>query len=470
MEFEEMQRRIKVLTEGPINAIPDETMSKIRKKLEKNCPTSKRLFEEAKNYIPGGYEHQLVISDPFGLTVKKSLGSRIWDVDSNEYIDWLSGAGAIILGHNYAPLREKLFEVLQEMDPATYYTNEWELKAAKMIKKHVKSIELFKFYQSGTEADMAAIRIARAYTKKNKIIKIGGAYHGWSDQLTYDMHIPFSGSMESTGIPTACFRNTVAVPPNDLEALEAAFKQHSAKKGIAAVIIEPVGPESGNIAVAPGYNKAVQELCEKYGSLFIFDEVVTGFRMEMGGAQKYFGVKPDLTAFGKLLTHGHPSSGGLGGRADIMSYIASGVDAGQEKVIATGTMLGNPLTAAAAYHAINFIEKENAIEKAAKMGDELTRKLNELFESHGLPYFAYNFKSIVQYKTYAAINMDIRVPGVVQKALFRNQCVGRLATAFLSEGMITKRGATAFTTLAHRSEDIERFIQVFDEILKLIPH
>ena len=187
MEFDEIQKRIKILTEGPVQAIPEATMAKIRKKIANRCPTSKKLFEELKQNIPGGFEHQLVISDPFALTIPRALGSKMWDIDSNEYIDWLSGAGAIILGHNYPPLREKVIEVMQDICSACVWTNEYELKAIKEIKKHVPSIELFKFFQSGTEADMAAIRIARAYTKKKKIIKIGGGYHGWSDQMVYDI-------------------------------------------------------------------------------------------------------------------------------------------------------------------------------------------------------------------------------------------------------------------------------------------
>ncbi len=470
MEYAEIQKRLKSIVEGPINAIPEETMGKIRKDMEKKCPTSKKLFEEMKQCIPGGYEHQLVISDPFALTITRALGDKMWDIDSNEYIDWLSGAGAIILGHNYPPLREKIIQVLQDVDPAMYYTSEWELKAAKMIKKLVSSVELFKFYQSGTEADMAAIRLARVYTKKKKIVKFGGAYHGWSDQLTYDIHVPYSGDLESHGIPTNCFKEIISVPPNDLKALEAIFKQFEKTKGIAAVIVEPLGAESGSIPVAPGFNNEVQELCEKYDSLLIFDEVVTGFRLDLGGAQKYFKVKPDLTTFGKLLTHGHPSSGGLGGRADIMSYLASGVEAGKEKVMATGTLLGNPLTAAATYWSLKYIEETNAIEKSAKLGDKLTVDLNDLFEKYGVPFFAYNWKSVVHFKTYADINVDIRIPGNVEQALYRNACVNRIATALLGEGFITKRGANAFTTLAHTTQDIDNFLKAFEIVLKMIPH
>ena len=470
MDFEEIQNRIKTLIDGPVYAIPEEIMATIRKKIEKTCPTSKKIYDEMIHCIPGGLEHQLVITDPFPLTMARSLGSKMWDIDSNEYTDFLSGAGAVILGHNYPPLREKLTQVMADLDTAVYYPTEWELKAIKLIKEYVPSIELFKFFQSGTEADMAAIRLARVYTKKKKLIKIGGAYHGWSDQLTYDMHVPFSGDMESHGIPTSCFKETIAVPPNDLDALEATFKQFEKTKGIAAIILEPLGPESGNIPVAPDYNKTVQEFCEKYDSLMIFDEVVTGFRMDLGGAQKYFNVKPDLTAFGKLLTHGHPSCGGLGGRADIMELTASTVEPGKEKIMATGTLLGNPLTAAACYWTLTFLKAHNVIEKASKMGDLLTAKLNALFDQHGFPFFAYNFKSVVQFKIYAEINMDIRIPGNIEKAMHRNACVNRIATALLAENLISKRGASAFTTFAHTAEDIDTFIAALDRVLTLIPH
>lgn len=469
MEFEEIQKKIKTIIDGPVQVIPDDAMAKIRKDLTKRSPKSKVLFEEMLKNIPGGFEHQLVLSDPFAITLKKSLGSKQWDVDGNEYLDILSGAGAVILGHNYPKLRDKIIKVMHDVDSACYLTNEYELKAVKQIKKHVPSIELFKFYQSGTEADMAAIRLARVYTKKKKIIKIGGAYHGWSDQLCYDMHVPFSGDLDSHGIPSSCFKDTIAVPPNDLEGLEVQFKKFEKKKGVAAVILEPLGPESGNIPTSTDYNKTVEEMCNKYGALLIFDEVVTGFRMDMGGAQKFFGINPDLTTFGKLLTHGHPSTGGLGGREDIMNYLASGIAAAEEKVMATGTLLGNPISAAACYYTMQYLIEENAIEKASKNGDKLTKKLNDLFESHGFPFFAYNYKSVVQYKTYAPINMDIRIQGNIEKALYRNQCVGRIATAMLWQNIITKRGASGFMTLAHTEEDIERFIEAFDKVLKLIP-
>ncbi|TFF95444.1 MAG: aminotransferase class III-fold pyridoxal phosphate-dependent enzyme [Promethearchaeota archaeon] len=468
MKFEEIESGIKELTEKPIKPIPEETIAKIKKKLIEKCPKSQELFEEMKNCVPGGYEHQLLINDPFTLTVKSALGSKIWDVDDNEYTDFLNGAGAVILGHNYPPLRDAVIEVMQNIDSACYFTNEYELKAIKEIKKHVPSIKLFKFFQSGTEADMCAIRLARAFTKKKRIVKIGGGYHGWSDQLTFDMHVPFSGDMESNGIPRHCYRNTIAVPPNDLEAMEEVFKKEK-KKGIAGVILEPLGPESGNIPVSPDFNKGVEELCRKYDSLLIFDEVVTGFRMGLGGAQAYFGVEPDLTTFGKILTHGHPSAGGVGGREDVMSLLAAGIEPG-DKVMATGTMLGNPISTAACYHTLKILEKENVPEKAEKTAVKLVKKLNDLFESHGVPYFSYNFRSVFQYKTYAPINMDIRIPGNIQKALYRNECVNNIALAMLSQGVVTKRGASGFASLAHTDEDVEKFIQAFDNVLKMIPH
>ncbi|MHA1805245.1 MAG: aspartate aminotransferase family protein, partial [Promethearchaeota archaeon] len=395
---------------------------------------------------------------------------RMWDVDDNEYIDYLMSAGACILGHNYPPFREKLIEVLQDLSPDLYWNCEWEIKAIKLVQKHMPSVERMVYFQSGTEANMAAIRIARVFTGKEKIIKFGGSYHGWSDQLNYDIHIPFSGAMEADGIPKGCYKDTISLPPNDLNALEENLKKWSEKrKGVAAVIVEPLGAESGAIPVPPDFNKKVRELCDQYGALLIFDEVVTGFRLDLGGAQKYFGVKPDLTIFGKLLTQGYPSSGAVGGRADIMNATTSDIDVSSKHASASGTIRGNPLTVAATYWGIKIMEETGTIEKAATAADDLVKKLNDLFEQHERPYFAYNYKSIVHYETFSPLAIDIRDMNNIPKAVYRKKCVDDLATVMFSEGVITKYGNRAFTCMQHAPEDNDKFIEAMDVALKMIP-
>ena len=470
MKYEEIQEKLKVLINSKPKPIPDAEMEKFRKKIAEKCPKSKKQYEDFKNSIAGGTQHQLALKDPFCVTMKRCQGTRMWDIDDNEYIDWLMCAGACLLGHNNPALRQELVGVHQDLDPNIYWNTEWKLKAAELIKKHVPSIELLQYFQSGTEADMAAIRLARVFTGNEKIIKIGGGYHGWSDQLTYDMHVPYSGNMESHGIPKGCYKNTVAVPPNDLEALEEALKKWSEKRsGVAAIITEPLGPESGAIPLQPGFNEALRELCDKYGVLLIFDEVVTGFRLGLGGAQEHFKIKPDLTIFGKILTHGFPGAGLVGGRKDIMSRFTADVEAGEEHAFIGGTLRANPLTVAATYWTIKLIEQHDAIDKAAKMGDDLVKKLNDLFESMDLNYFAYNTKSIIHYETYTPVAMDIRKLENIQKAFQRKEYVDRIALALFAKGIITKYGNRAFTCMAHTPEDNDQFVEAFEEVLKLLP-
>jgi glutamate-1-semialdehyde 2,1-aminomutase len=470
MKYEEIMERLDKITSKEMKGIPDKEMAKIRKKIADKCPKSKKLYEELKQMVPGGTQHQLVIKDPFGISMRKSLGTKMWDVDDNEYIDYLMSAGACILGHNYPKLKKEIIKVYDDLAPNTYWNTEWENKAIKKIQKHVPSIEGIQYFQSGTEADMAAMRIARVFTGNTKIIKFGGSYHGWGDQLTYDIHIPYSGAMESDGIPKGCYKNTISLPPSDIDALEEALEKWTNKrKGVAAVLVEPLGAESGGHPIPEGFNKQVRELCDKYDVLLIFDEVVTGFRMGLGGAQEYFDVKPDLTVFGKLLTHGFPSAGAVGGRKDVMDVVSGDVETGGSHAFIGGTMRANPLSIAATYWTIKILEETNGIEKAAKAADDFVEKLNDLFERHDRPFFAHNYKSCIHYETFAPAAMDIRDMKNIPKAVYRKECVDDIATTLLSEGFVTKYGNRAFTCLQHTTEDNDKLIKAFEKVLKLLP-
>ncbi|MGV9171234.1 MAG: aspartate aminotransferase family protein [Promethearchaeia archaeon] len=471
MNYEEIMDGLERITSTEMKGIPDKEMAKIKKKIAQKCQKSKQLYEELETMVPGGSMHQLVIKDPFAISMKKSLGQKMWDVDDNEYIDYLMSAGACILGHNYPKLREEIIKVYKDLAPNTYWNTEWENKAIKMIQKHMPSIEGIQYFQSGTEADMAAMRIARVFTGNTKIIKFGGSYHGWGDQLTYDIHIPHSGAMESDGIPKGCYKNTISLPPADIDALEESLEKWTNKrKGVAAVMAEPLGAESGALPVPEDFNKQIRGLCDKYDVLLIFDEVVTGFRVALGGAQKYLGVKPDLTVFGKLLTHGFPSAGAVGGRKDIMNVVSGDVETGGSHAFIGGTMRANPLTVAATYWTIKILEETNTIEKAAKAADDLVDKLNELFERHERPFFAHNYKSCVHFETFSPQAMDIRDMKNIPKAVYRKQCVDDIATVLLSEGFITKYGNRAFTSLQHTPEDNDKFIEAFEKVLELLPN
>ena len=470
MDFEEIQEKMKVIRESPINLIPDETMAKLRKQMAKKCPITKRMDGEMRKHIAGGTEHQLTIKDPFVLSIKRSSGTRMWDMDDNEYIDWLMSSGACILGHNFLPLREEIIKVYQDLDPNIYYNNEWEIKSVEMIKKYVPSIELMQYFQSGTEADMAALRIARAFTKKEKIIKFAGSYHGWCGQLCVDMHVPFSGAMEAHGIPSGVYKNTIVVPLNKVKLLEESLKKWTEKRsGVAAVLVDPLGSDGGGIATKKDWLKSIRELCDKYDVLLIFDEVITGFRLGMGGAQEHFNIKPDLSVFGKLLTHGFPSSGAVGGRKEVMSNITIDVEPGGDNAFVGGTLRGNPLTAAATYWTIKLMEEHNAHEKAKKAADDLVKKLNLLFDNDGRPFFAHNIESIVHFETFSPLALDLSDLNNVDIMMKRNDAVNRIATALLAQGIITKYGNRGFTCMQHTKADNDRFIKAFENVLKMIP-
>ncbi len=185
---------------------------------------------------------------------------------------------------------------------------------------------------SGTEACMAAIRIARLATKKKNIIKMGGAYHGWSDQLAYGIRVPGSKWTQAGGVPRYLFKHTQEFFPNDLNDLERKLRRNQFRGGTAAVFIEPVGPESGTRPLDKNFNKGVEKLCRKYGALLVFDEVVTAFRIGMSGAQGYFDVSPDLTIFGKVIAGGYPGAGGVGGKDEYMKYLGAGIAGGEKKL------------------------------------------------------------------------------------------------------------------------------------------
>ena len=376
MDYDEIQFKIENIVNNPIRHFKPEELKGIIERYHKNHPKSKEIFERMRRIIPGGVEHNLAFNHPFPIASKKVYGAYMETVDDVVMTDYLMCGGPIILGHQYKPLIDKVIETIQEIGPCHGITHEYEYLAAEQLQRHFPSCEIIRWLQSGTEADMAVIRIARVFTGKDKIIKFGGSYHGWSDQLNYDIHIPFSGAMESDGIPRGCYKDTISLPPNDLEAVEENLKKWSAKRsGVAAVIVEPLGAESGALPIPPGFNKALRELCDQYDVLLIFDEVVTGFRLDLGGAQKYFNVKPDLTVFGKIITQGYPSAGAVGGREDVMNVIEGGIDVGGKKASVSGTIRGNPLTVAATYWGIKFIEEQDIFTSLAFLAYFLSNSL-----------------------------------------------------------------------------------------------
>jgi len=465
MEYEEIVRRNREILSRPVKAIPEEKLTRERDLYHRRNRRSREIFEKAKNLIPGGVEHNLSQNKPFPLAMDRAKGYRMWDVDNNVYVDYLMSGAPIILGHAFDPLDEKIVEIIREKGPATGLTSEYELMAAEEIIRRMPGVEMVRFLQSGTEADMAAVRIARAFTGKQKIIKIGGSYHGWSDQMVYSLHVPGTGPLNSRGITTESYAHLIDVPPNDFAALEKAFEQN--KGGVAAVLVEPIGGESGTHPVHPDWNRRIRELCDHYQSLLIFDEVVTGFRLDMGGAQKYFNITPDITVLGKIIAHGYPSAGAVGGRKDVMSVCQGGMG---EKIYIGGTLAANPITTAACYHALRLMEEHDAVKKATAYADRLTAAMNELFAAReDLGFFVYNFGPIMHYVTTAFFAVDLSSPDAFTQIMARKQTADDYQVATLSHGLCTLAGTRMYTCMQHDDEALNKTLEVWEYLLSLIP-
>jgi len=469
-DVDDIYRRLNTLVGQPMRRVKPEKMKEYLDYFELKCARSKALTDEAKRFIPGGVQHNLAFNHPFPIAIEKADGAYLWDIDGNRYIDFLQAGGPIVLGNNYAPVRQKIMELLQSCGPVTGLFHEYELRLAELINRFMPNVEMFRMLGSGTEAVMAAIRAARTFTKKKKVIKVGGAYHGWSDQMVYGMHIPGTGRMEAKGIPPGASAGTQEFFPNDVGALKRLLVRNRLFGGTAAVLVEPVGPESGTRPVPFDFNKKVRELCSEFGALLIFDEVVTGFRLGMGGAQGYFNVKPDMTIFGKCITGGYPMAGGVGGRADVIQCFAAGIGGGTaERAYVGGTLSASPLSCAAGYFALLEMERTNAPVLAGRAGDRLTKGLNGIIERYKLPFVVYNQGSIVHLETSGVMLLDFRNPLRLLKEMKpRKHMIEEMGAAYMANGLITLAGSRVYTSMADTDAVIDDGLARFEQVLSSV--
>ncbi|WP_288403523.1 aminotransferase class III-fold pyridoxal phosphate-dependent enzyme, partial [uncultured Pseudomonas sp.] len=250
-DTETLYRRFDALVKQPMRPLRREALAKVMGYFDERCQGSRRLAEEAKRFIPGGIQHNLAFNHPFPLAIARAEGAHLTDVDGNQYIDFLQAGGPTLLGSNHPGVRDQVQRILAECGPVTGLLHEYEVKLAELVCQSVPGIDQVRLLGSGTEAAMAAVRLARAYTGRRWIIKIGGAYHGWSDQLVYGMRLPGTGRMEALGIPRGATAHTQESPPNDLDALRRRLQFNRLRGGTAAVRVEPFGPESGTRPVHP---------------------------------------------------------------------------------------------------------------------------------------------------------------------------------------------------------------------------
>jgi glutamate-1-semialdehyde 2,1-aminomutase len=468
----EIYQQLEILVNQPIHPIRREDMEAYLQEFEKKYATSKPVIEQAMQYIPGGVQHNLAFNYPFPIVFDRAEGAYLYDKDGNRHIDFLQAGGPTVLGSNYPAVKDKILHLIQNTGPSTGLFHEYELKIAEFICKHLPGVDMFRMLGSGTEACMAAIRVARLATGKKNIIKMGGGYHGWSDSLVYALRIPGTAGFDAHGIPRASRKYTQEAFPNDIKSLERRLRLNKLSgRGTAAVIVEPMGTESGTRPVDFKHNKQIRELCDKYGALLIFDEVVTAFRVGISGAQGYFGVKPDLTVFGKVVAGGYPAAGGLGGSRDLMEYLAAGLQTGKKRAMVGGTLAANPLSSAAGYYTLMEIKEQQACEKAGAAGDRLTRGLQQIIRDQGLPFVAYNQGSICHLETTGTMFMPINmkkfwtIPKTLKEIKIRKHMMEEMGAAYMMEGIVTLAGSRMYTSMADTDEVIDEALAGFERVL-----
>ncbi|MEH1128944.1 aminotransferase class III-fold pyridoxal phosphate-dependent enzyme [Micromonospora sp. CPCC 206061] len=466
LDVDDTMRRLKALVDQPTRGLRHDALLDVLNYFETKCRGSKEITDRAKKRIPGGVQHNLAFNYPFPLAVDRAEGAYLTDRDGNTYIDFLQAGGPTILGSNYAPVNEQVAAVIRESGPVTGLFHEYELKLAEIINQYMPHIEMYRSLGSGTEAVMAAVRAARAVTGRKMVIKVGGAYHGWSDTMVYGLRVPGSFRMNAKGIPFGVTARTREAFPHSIGELRRKLIENRVRGGTAAVIVEPLGPESGTRPVPKDYNEKVRKLCDEFGALLVFDEVVTGFRVGLGGAAGYFGVTPDLTVFGKAVSGGYPMAGGVGGRADVMSVFGSGLDGKSGAHIQVGgTLSANPLSCAAGYFAIQEMARTNAPVIAGRAGDRLTRGLQRLIDKYGLPYVAYNQGSIVHLECSGVMLMDMRSPiKLLKENKGRKRLMEQMGAAYAAHGIITLAGSRLYTSMADTDEVIDAALERFDQV------
>jgi glutamate-1-semialdehyde 2,1-aminomutase len=341
---------------------------------------SEKLFQKAKKRIPGGVNSPVRAGQSVGIDppfISKANGCVIWDVDGNEYIDYVCSWGPMILGHAHPEIVNALEERVK-LGTSYGAPTELEVEMADIIVEMVPSIEMVRMVNSGTEATMSAIRLARGYTGREKIIKFDGCYHGHADSLLVSAGSGLAtlGIPGSPGVPQDLARHTISLPYNSLESVVQAFDKFGHE--IAAVIVEPVPGNMGVIIPEQAFLKGLRELTNEYGALLIFDEVISGFRVAIGGAQELYGIMPDLTCLGKIIGGGLPV-GAYGGKKDIMTRMAP-----QGDVYQAGTLSGNPLAMAAGLTTLKILREKSPYDELGRKGDMLFSGLKRVAEAAGV--------------------------------------------------------------------------------------
>ena len=352
---------------------------------------SEELFDRAVKVIPGGVNSPVRAYGAIGIAprfIDRADGCHIYDVDGKEYVDYIDSWGPMILGHNFPEVKESVLKAC-EKGLSFGCATAIEVEMAEFICDHIPHVDMVRMVNSGTEAVMSAVRVARGFTGKNKIIKFAGCYHGHSDAMLVSAGsgVMTSGVPDSAGVPKGCTEDTMTAVYNDLDSVRALMEQADGQT--AAVIVEAVGANMGVVPPKKGFLEGLRKLCDEYGALLIFNEVITGFRLAFGGAAEYFGVTPDLVTYGKIIGAGMPV-GAYGGRREIMELVSP-----VGKVYQAGTLSGNPIAMAAGLTQLKYLYEHQEIYKdLEEKGKRLYGGMEKILAEKNLPYHINHVSSL----------------------------------------------------------------------------
>jgi glutamate-1-semialdehyde 2,1-aminomutase len=426
-------------------------------------PRSQRLFERAQTCFPNGVTHDLRYLRPFPVYIDRAEGAHKWDVDGHELIDYWSGHGSLLLGHS-AP--QVVAAVREQVGRATHpgACHELEIAWAQWVQRLVPSAERIRFVSSGTEATLMALRLARMFTGRPRVLKFAGHFHGWNDFVIPAADAPYDDIVP--GVLAEVAAQTIVVPPNEPSVVERALE---ADRQIGCVILEPTGGHFGAVPIRGPFLQALRDITSRRGCLLIFDEVITGFRVHPGGAQGHYGVTPDLTTLAKILAGGLPG-GCVAGRADVLAALE--FRPGKPKMKHPGTFNANPLSAAAGIATLQQVASAEPCRRANAMGQLLRRRLNDLFAERGWNWVAYGefsgFKLLSGYSGPLPGN-DAFIPHEGDLGKLAGPRDTRLAHAF-RRGMLLHGvdlpGMGGMVMAAHSETDVDRTVAAVDGTLR----
>ena len=414
---------------------------------------SEKLFDRAVKVIPGGVNSPVRAYGPIGMAprfIDRADGCYIYDVEGNEYVDYIDSWGPMILGHNFPEVKESVLKAC-EKGLSFGCATAIEVEMAEFICDHIPHVDMVRMVNSGTEAVMSAVRVARGFTGKNKIIKFAGCYHGHSDAMLVSAGsgVMTSGVPDSAGVPKGCTEDTMTAVYNDLDSVRALMEQADGKT--AAVIVEAVGANMGVVPPKKGFLEGLRKLCDEFGALLIFDEVITGFRLAFGGAAEYFGVTPDLVTYGKIIGAGMPV-GAYGGRREIMELVSP-----VGKVYQAGTLSGNPIAMAAGLTQLKYLyEHPEVYTELEKKGEKLYGGMEKILAEKGLPYHVNHVASLGSLFFTEQEVVDYTSAKSADIKAFSEYFKGMLAQGI---HLAPSQFEAMFLSMAHTDEVIERTLE-----------